>query len=43
MPSEFVIPTVRPAVAATWVMSRVVVDFPFVPVMAMIGIRGRGR
>ena len=43
MPSEFVIPTRLPASAQTWAMSRVVVLFPFVPVMATIGMRGCGR
>lgn len=42
MPSEFVIPTARPVVAATWAMSRVVVLLPFVPVTATTGMRGEG-
>ncbi len=43
MPSELVMPTVRLARARMCAMSRVVVLFPFVPVMATIGIRGLGR
>jgi hypothetical protein len=32
-----------PAVAQAWATSRVVVLFPFVPVTATTGIRGRGN
>ena len=42
MPSEFVIPTTRPAPATTWAISRVVVLFPFVPVTATTGMCGTG-
>ena len=34
-------PTARPTALATWAISRVVVLFPFVPVTATIGMRGR--
>ena len=43
MPSELVIPVRRPAASAMWAMRRVVVLLPFVPVIATIGTRGRGR
>ena len=35
-------PTVRPARAQMWAIRRVVVLFPLVPVIATIGILGRG-
>ncbi len=42
MPSEFVIPTTRPAPATTCAISRVVELLPFVPVTATTGMRGTG-